>query len=50
MSAHSMVFREGDPAGKVFTLIEGFAKLTRLLPDGKQQTVDAWKRPEKKRE
>ncbi|MCB4822741.1 Crp/Fnr family transcriptional regulator [Roseicella aerolata] len=39
MPAHSMVFREGDPAGKVFTLIEGFAKLTRLLPDGKQQVV-----------
>ncbi|WP_165943451.1 Crp/Fnr family transcriptional regulator [Roseicella aquatilis] len=39
LPAHSMVFREGDPAGKVFTLIEGFAKLTRLLPDGKQQVV-----------
>lgn len=39
LPAHTMVFREGDPAGKVFTLIEGFAKLTRLLPDGKQQVV-----------
>jgi CRP/FNR family transcriptional regulator, anaerobic regulatory protein len=39
LPAHSAVFREGDPAGKVFTLIEGFAKLTRLLPDGKQQVV-----------
>ncbi|MEN0073330.1 MAG: Crp/Fnr family transcriptional regulator [Paracraurococcus sp.] len=39
MPAHSTVFREGDAAGKVFTLIEGFAKLSRLLPDGKQQVV-----------
>jgi len=39
MPAHSAVFREGDPSGRVFTLIEGFAKLTRLLPDGKQQVV-----------
>jgi CRP/FNR family transcriptional regulator len=39
LPAHSAVFREGDPAGRVFTLIEGFAKLTRLLPDGKQQVV-----------
>lgn len=39
MPAHTMVFREGDPAGRIFTLIEGFAKLTRLLPDGKQQVV-----------
>jgi len=39
LPAHSMVFREGDPAGKIFTLIDGFAKLTRLLPDGKQQVV-----------
>jgi len=39
MPAHTMVFREGDPAGKIFTLIDGFAKLTRLLPDGKQQVV-----------
>ena len=39
LPAHTAVFREGDPAGRVFTLIEGFAKLTRLLPDGKQQVV-----------
>lgn len=39
LPAHTAIFREGDPAGKVFTLIEGFAKLTRLLPDGKQQVV-----------
>lgn len=39
LPAHSAVFREGDPAGRVFTLIDGFAKLSRLLPDGKQQVV-----------
>ena len=39
LPAHSAIFREGDPAGRVFTLIDGFAKLTRLLPDGKQQVV-----------
>ena len=39
MPARSTVFREGDPAGRVFTLIDGTAKLTRLLPDGKQQVV-----------
>lgn len=39
LPARSAVFREGDPAGRVFTLIEGTAKLTRLLPDGKQQVV-----------
>ncbi len=39
LQARAMVFREGDPAGRVFTLINGTAKLTRLLPDGKQQVV-----------
>ncbi len=39
LPARSTVFREGDPAGKVFTLMDGTAKLTRLLPDGKQQVV-----------
>jgi len=39
LPARATVFREGDPAGRVFTLIEGTAKLTRLLPDGKQQVV-----------
>ncbi|MBV1797495.1 Crp/Fnr family transcriptional regulator [Siccirubricoccus sp. G192] len=39
LPARACVFREGDPAGRVFTLIEGTAKLTRLLPDGKQQVV-----------
>ncbi len=39
LPARATVFREGDPAGRVFTLISGTAKLTRLLPDGKQQVV-----------
>jgi CRP/FNR family transcriptional regulator, anaerobic regulatory protein len=39
LPARSTVFREGDPAGRVYTLIDGTAKLTRLLPDGKQQVV-----------
>ena len=39
LPARATVFREGDPAGRVYTLVEGTAKLTRLLPDGKQQVV-----------
>jgi CRP/FNR family transcriptional regulator len=39
LPARSTLFREGDPSGRVYTLVEGIAKLTRLLPDGKQQVV-----------
>lgn len=39
LPARATVFREGDPAGKVYTLIDGTAKLLRTLPDGKQQVV-----------
>ncbi len=39
LPARSLVFREGDSATRVFSLISGIAKLTRLLPDGKQQVV-----------
>ena len=39
LPARAHVFREGDPADRVYTLIDGMAKLTRLLPDGKQQVV-----------
>jgi CRP/FNR family transcriptional regulator, anaerobic regulatory protein len=39
MPAHATIFREGDKAGRIFTLVEGVAKLSRLLPDGKQQVV-----------
>ncbi len=39
MPARSLVFREGDTANRVFSIMSGIAKLTRLLPDGKQQVV-----------
>jgi CRP/FNR family transcriptional regulator len=39
LPARGTVFREGDAAGRVFTLIKGVARLSRLLPDGKQQVV-----------
>ncbi len=39
LPARHTLFREGETAGKVFTLIDGTAKLTRLLPDGRQQVV-----------
>lgn len=34
-----MLFREGDRAGHVFTLVQGTAKLSRLLPDGREQVL-----------
>ena len=33
------LFQEGDRAGHVFTLVQGTAKLTRLLPDGREQIL-----------
>lgn len=33
------LFQEGDRAGHVFTLVQGTAKLTRLLPDGREQVL-----------
>lgn len=39
LPARATVFREGDPAGRVFTLVDGTAKLLRTLVDGKQQVV-----------
>lgn len=39
LPARAALFREGEPATRVYTLIEGTAKLTRLLPDGRQQIV-----------
>ena len=39
LPARSVVFREGDHATRVYSLMNGIAKLTRLLPDGKQQVV-----------
>jgi len=34
-----VVFHEGEPATNVFTLAQGTAKLTRLLPDGREQVL-----------
>jgi CRP/FNR family transcriptional regulator len=34
-----VLFDEGDRAGHVFTLVQGTAKLTRLLPDGREQVL-----------
>jgi len=33
------VFRQGDPARYVYTLTEGMARLTRVLPDGRQAVI-----------
>ncbi|UPY36305.1 Crp/Fnr family transcriptional regulator [Sediminicoccus sp. KRV36] len=39
LPAKSTLFREGDPASRAISIIEGVVKLSRLLPDGKQQVV-----------
>jgi CRP/FNR family transcriptional regulator len=39
LAARDMLFQEGDRAGHVFTLVQGTAKLTRLLPDGREQVL-----------
>ncbi len=39
LPARNTLFEEGSRAGHVFTLIQGTAKLTRLLPDGRQQVL-----------
>jgi CRP/FNR family transcriptional regulator len=39
LAPKSILFREGDPAGRAFSIIDGVVKLSRLLPDGKQQVV-----------
>lgn len=33
------IFHQGDPARHVFTLTEGMARLTRVLPDGRQAVI-----------
>jgi CRP/FNR family transcriptional regulator len=33
------IFRQGDPARHVYTLTEGMARLTRVLPDGRQAAI-----------
>jgi CRP/FNR family transcriptional regulator len=39
LPARGAVFREGDRANAVFTLVDGAAKLLRTLPDGRQQII-----------
>lgn len=39
LPAKSVLFREGDPATRAYSLLEGTVKLSRLLPDGRQQVV-----------
>jgi CRP/FNR family transcriptional regulator len=39
LPARAMLFREGDPAIRAYSVLEGTVKLFRLLPDGRQQVV-----------
>ena len=39
LAPRDMLFNEGDRAGHIFTLVQGTAKLTRLLPDGREQVL-----------
>jgi len=39
LAPRGMLFNEGDRAGHIFTLVQGTAKLTRLLPDGREQVL-----------
>lgn len=38
-AARDLLFDEGDRAGHVYTLVQGTAKLTRLLADGREQVL-----------
>lgn len=37
---HSHVFRDGDPARRIFQVVEGALMLYKLLPDGRRQVVE----------
>lgn len=39
LPAKSVLFREGDAATRSYSVLEGTVKLSRLLPDGRQQVV-----------
>lgn len=39
LSPRDPLFHQGDPATHVYTIIEGTARLTRLLPDGRQAAI-----------
>lgn len=40
VGSHDAVFYEGDPADRVYELIEGAVMLFKLLPDGRRQVVE----------
>jgi CRP/FNR family transcriptional regulator len=39
LDVREAVFHQGDPARYVYTLTEGMARLTRVLPDGRQSVI-----------
>jgi CRP/FNR family transcriptional regulator len=39
LGARDTLFGEGDKAAHIYTLVQGTAKLTRLLPDGREQVL-----------
>lgn len=39
-SQHTHLFREGDPADRVFQVVDGAVMLYKLLPDGRRQVVE----------
>ncbi len=39
LDARDVIFHQGDPARHVYTLTEGMARLTRVLPDGRQSVI-----------
>jgi len=40
LGEHDAVFYEGDPADRVYELLEGAVMLFKLLPDGRRQVVE----------
>lgn len=40
LGEHDCVFYEGDPADRVYELLEGAVMLFKLLPDGRRQVVE----------
>lgn len=39
-AAHEVIFYEGDPAHRIYELLEGSIMLYKLLPDGRRQVVE----------
>jgi CRP/FNR family transcriptional regulator len=37
---HSLIFMEGDPADRVYQIVDGAVMLYKLLPDGRRQVVE----------